>query len=622
MSQDPSSSREGELLAGKYLLRGRLGEGGMGAVYRAENRMIGRVVAIKLLHSEYTARQEVVARFLQEGRTANLVRHPNVVDVLDVGQDDKGTPFIVQEFLDGTDFGKYLEAAGGRIPLDEILEIMLPVLDAVAFAHRRGVVHRDLKPENIFLSEADGVTTPKLLDFGISQIAVPVESARLTSPGTAMGTPAYMSPEQVLASRTVDASTDVWSLGVILFEAMSGQLPFEAANPSEYMVKVASEEPRSLADVAPTLGREYVHIVGRCLRRDRAARYPSAMELARDVRLAQQGNGIEGTGQRVAMRASAASFPSLEGMARSVASEHTSEASALPAAHRAVMNAPLPELDLSPDELAPLMPGPRKAGQGAPPKAPPPGEAAAMADVAIALDIRPAKNDSFALRPVRRVEPPAAHAKGVRGTTRALRVAVFAGVVAAGAGGVAFGLRMGDARSVLTALLDVYASLSFWWIRAALGALGTLVAVITLFLAVRRRPNSPGLALAGVGVLVIVAFEAISALALYGVEGGDHALAVPRWLLIGMTLFPAGCAVHWATRGYRAMFDDEARWGQGAFLGLLSALTLGGAVQVGTLYAVPQRILVEPSLKRITVATARHKLTRPSGKLVAVTSHR
>src|ERR1700728_83204 len=212
MAKAGRSSREGEVLAGKYRLDGLLGAGGMGEVYRAENLGIGRSVAIKVLREEHGESAEVVMRFLREARAANIVRHPNVVDVLDVGQAEDGSPFIVQELLEGEDLAHYVHAQGGKLPPETAIRLLIPAIDAVAFAHARGVIHRDLKPENIFLArDHSGAVVPKLLDFGISRV-VSVEEQRMTATGMSIGTPAYMSPEQIRADKVVDARTDVWSI--------------------------------------------------------------------------------------------------------------------------------------------------------------------------------------------------------------------------------------------------------------------------------------------------------------------------------------------------------------------------------------------------------------------------
>ncbi|PKN31478.1 MAG: serine/threonine protein kinase, partial [Deltaproteobacteria bacterium HGW-Deltaproteobacteria-20] len=227
MARMAQPSRVGDLLAGKYRLDALLGSGGVGDVYRAQNTLIGRTVAIKVLKAEHATDDSVVERFLREAKAANLARHPNVVDVLDVGLDDEGVPFIVQEFLEGMDLGQHLKRSNGALPYRQVLELMIPVVEAVGLAHARGVVHRDLKPENVFLARVGGAVVPKLLDFGISYIKPQPGDVRMTRTGMTVGTPAYMSPEQLEGTAGVDVRTDVWALGVILYESLAGRLPFE-----------------------------------------------------------------------------------------------------------------------------------------------------------------------------------------------------------------------------------------------------------------------------------------------------------------------------------------------------------------------------------------------------------
>lgn len=291
-------SRVGELLAGKYRLDALLGSGGVGDVYRAQNTLMGRTVAIKLLKPEHVTDENVVNRFLREARAANLARHPNVVDVLDVGRDDQGLPFIVQEFLEGHDLGKKLESAGGPLPVIEVLDLMIPVAQAVGLAHARGVVHRDLKPENVFLARVGGDTVPKLLDFGISFIRPQPGDVRMTKTGMTVGTPAYMSPEQLEGTAGVDMRTDVWALGVILYEALSGRLPFEGETSALMFAQIAWVDPSPLRKVAPHVPAALEQVVSRCLQRKLANRYPSAGELARDLVHVREGRPIEPTHRR------------------------------------------------------------------------------------------------------------------------------------------------------------------------------------------------------------------------------------------------------------------------------------------------------------------------------------
>ncbi len=284
MQQELEGTHSGATFLGKYRIDAILGRGGMGEVYRAENLLIGRVVAIKVLLPEFSRNNEVVQRFLREARAANLVRHPNVVDVQDIDEDPKSGPFLVQELLEGEDLGAYLQRVG-RLSLDEIRTVFDPILDAMAFAHARGVVHRDLKPENVFLARYHGHTIPKLLDFGISKIAPLPGEKKLTMTQNLLGSPAYMAPEQV-AGAAVDARTDVWALGVMLYEAMSGAFPFDAPTASAMLVSIATTDPIPLSTVAPSTPPSLVEVIHHCLRRDAAFRYANADELRAALRAA------------------------------------------------------------------------------------------------------------------------------------------------------------------------------------------------------------------------------------------------------------------------------------------------------------------------------------------------
>ena len=293
-----SDNRVGEVLASKYRLEELLGSGGMGHVYRAVNQDVGRAVAIKVLRGEHAQNAQIADRFLREARAANLVRHPNVVDVLDIGREDGGAPFIVQELLEGEDLSHFVTRRGGKLPLEEVCDLLLPVIDAVAEAHAHGVVHRDIKPENVFLAKGKPPQgpTPKLLDFGISKVRAP--DLRATEVGMMMGTPAYMAPEQVQGARDADPRSDVWALGVMMFELIAGRMPFDLPDAPALFVAIATRDAPSLlevnADVTPAISR----LVGRCLRRLPDERYPSAAELGRDLRHVMNNTDLEPTGKR------------------------------------------------------------------------------------------------------------------------------------------------------------------------------------------------------------------------------------------------------------------------------------------------------------------------------------
>lgn len=270
-----ASERVGTVIGGKYHLLSVLGTGGMGAVYRAENTWTRREVALKLLHPELTNSREVVERFMQEAQLASQLRHPNIVDVLDMGQEPSdGSFFIVQELLHGNDLRTVIDASG-RLDAETSIDIVLPLMGALALAHRRGVVHRDIKPENIFLAQDEsGETVPKLIDFGISKIMTASRDARnLTQTGTLVGTPNYMSPEQARGDVLVDGQTDVWSLGVVLYEILSGRVPFDAPNQNVLMVKIIMEAAPRIETVAPDLPASLAAIVHTALANDRDARF-------------------------------------------------------------------------------------------------------------------------------------------------------------------------------------------------------------------------------------------------------------------------------------------------------------------------------------------------------------
>jgi serine/threonine-protein kinase len=222
----------------KYEIVRLIGEGGMGAVYEAIHVELGKRVAIKTLLPAAAGKNEVRARFLREGQTASRIRHPNVVDVTDVGEQD-GSPYLVMELLSGEDLSHMLERTG-PLALDELLAIMLPVLAGVAAGHDAKIIHRDIKPQNIFLARGPrGAITPKVLDFGISKIATGA-SAGLTKTGALLGTIAYLSPEQARGAKYVDERTDQYAVGLVLYEAVTGRRAYDGENPLAIINDIAA----------------------------------------------------------------------------------------------------------------------------------------------------------------------------------------------------------------------------------------------------------------------------------------------------------------------------------------------------------------------------------------------
>ncbi len=270
----------GCLIAERYQLDRLIGEGGMGVVWSATHLLTRKVVALKFLKG---ASPEHTKRFLREARIAGMLGHPNIVAVHDVLQlPDDGTPMMVMELLHGESLEARLRR--GAIPLGELATLMLPVVSAVGSAHTRGVVHRDLKPDNIFLARSPGghPQTPgadvevKVLDFGIAKLTATegdaASTSGLTQTGAVMGTPYYMAPEQVFGEKNVDQRVDVWALGVILYECMSGRRPIEGDNFGQIFKNIAMGDIAPLESWVPGLPGDVNSLVGRMLSRDRSQR--------------------------------------------------------------------------------------------------------------------------------------------------------------------------------------------------------------------------------------------------------------------------------------------------------------------------------------------------------------
>ncbi len=267
---------------GRYAIVRKIGVGGMGAVYEATHLDLKKRVAVKTLLPAVAKKPELRARFVREGQAASQIRHPNAVDVSDVGVQD-GVAYLVMEYLEGEDLAKVIKREGA-LPVDRIAEIMLPVMAAVMAAHHEGIVHRDLKPENIYLARTrDGVIVPKVLDFGISKMADPESEKGLTGTSALLGTPHYMAPEQVRGAKFVDARTDQYALGVILYESATGRVPFQGEN--LYAVFQAIVEglvlpPRTYE---PSLPPQFDSLVMRAMATSPDARFATVNALAQEL---------------------------------------------------------------------------------------------------------------------------------------------------------------------------------------------------------------------------------------------------------------------------------------------------------------------------------------------------
>lgn len=269
---------------GAYKIVRLLGKGGMGNVYEAVNEQIQRRAAIKVLHPHFAENPQVVQRFLNEARAVNIVKHRCLVDVYEFGQLDDGAAYIIMEFLDGETLHERLWHAGGRLPVELVIRYGRQIALALAAAHAKGIIHRDLKPANIMLVEDPETGSKdwiKVLDFGLARVREPGdgEEGRLTQTGMVMGTPSYMSPEQVRSARSVIDKSDVYALGVMFYEMLAGQKPFIANSDAEVMFMHMSATPKPLIELVPGMQATLYDLVGRMLRKKPEER-PTASEVA------------------------------------------------------------------------------------------------------------------------------------------------------------------------------------------------------------------------------------------------------------------------------------------------------------------------------------------------------
>ncbi len=276
---------KGRVIGDRYGLTGLIAEGGMGVVYEAEHLAMGKLVAIKVLHPRNSRNLSAARRLRREARVAGTLGHPNICAIYDMGKLEDGSPYLVLERLHGETLAQRI-AREQSLNAGDMLDILLQVLSALAAAHQRGVVHRDLKPENVFLSRREGMRpVPKLLDFGISK-AIDIEESQSDTTGSdlAAGTPYYMAPEQARGDRKVDWRVDLWAVGVVLYEGLTGRRPFSAKNFNALLQEIQHVPHRSILDHDPTLAAGLAKVIDKALAKSPDERYQSAIDFQRALR--------------------------------------------------------------------------------------------------------------------------------------------------------------------------------------------------------------------------------------------------------------------------------------------------------------------------------------------------
>jgi len=276
----------GSTLSGRYQVTRKIGQGGMGAVYEAKHTAIGGRFAVKVLLDKYAKRDAIVARLKQEAQLATSLDHEHIIRVTDFGSTDDGRTFVVMEFLEGESLAERL-ARESKMSEQAILRLASQAASALGAAHAKGIVHRDIKPENLFLIKRKDQDFVKVVDFGISKNLrasdEQEDQPRLTQTGMVLGTPLYMSPEQARGDEDLDHRVDIYALGVIMYEAATGRVPFAGTNYLSVISQVLNDEPKPVREIRPELSDEFEAIVARTMAKKRDDRYPNAQALLEDI---------------------------------------------------------------------------------------------------------------------------------------------------------------------------------------------------------------------------------------------------------------------------------------------------------------------------------------------------
>jgi serine/threonine protein kinase len=375
MSNEPTSPassarlapvKEGDVLASKYRVEKVLGIGGMGVVVAAEHIELSQKVALKFLLKQAASNDELVGRFLREARASVRLKGSHVAKTLDVGRLDDGAPYIVMEFLDGHDLHAEIRGRSAPLAIQDAASYVVQAAEGLAEAHSLGIVHRDLKPGNLFLTRGvDGWPLVKVLDFGISKTmdtSIGGDGLSLTKTEMLLGSPLYMSPEQMRSSKNVDERSDLWALGAIAFELLTGRVPFEADTILELCFKVAQEKPPSPREFRDDLPEELCLAVLKCLEKDPGNRFPNVGELARafepfalprDRGSAERALDVLGTGKRPPMR----SVPSIAAPALASSGSPSSPGVAVGSATPTPGPTPAPGVpQMTPSQVEPVAP--------------------------------------------------------------------------------------------------------------------------------------------------------------------------------------------------------------------------------------------------------------------------